>query len=284
MKYKQHILISLSLFCLSIVNEAAAQTKLTFQDSVSYAPYVAASGRLYFQSNVPQGYRIMDSDIDTLNWTWPKANLIKNEQLATGYVLAGGPSLSVKEDTMYFCATLPGGKGDMDIWYSVKQSDGSWSKATSLPGDVNSDRYEGFPSVSSNGSLLFFTRHKGLDNTEAGCSDIYFSKKDAAGNWGKPQRLDISGSYGCVKAPRLLSDSKTLLFASEYSAGKGGYDLFKARFKNGEIDSIEAIDLVNTNQHEHFGSLYTNREILVYTQNTKLYQYKIPYDKWLIKE
>jgi outer membrane protein OmpA-like peptidoglycan-associated protein len=286
MKYKQHILISLSLLSLLIINKAEAQNRLTFQDSsnVNYAPYVAPSGKLYFQTNVSKGYSISESYIDTLSWTWPEANPIKNEQLLLGYDLAGGPSLSAKEDTMYFCAILAGGKGDMDIWYSVKQSDGKWGVAINLPGELNSDRYEGFPSVSSNGSLMFFTRHKGLDNTEAGCSDLYFSKKDAAGKWSKAQKLSISGNYGCVKAPRLLSDNKTLLFAAEYAEGKGGYDLLKAKFKNDVLDSIETLEFINTNQHEHFGSLYTNREILVYTQNTKLYQYKIPYAKWLIKE
>src|SRR6478735_9602640 len=174
MKHKQHFLISLSLFCLAIITDTTAQVRLPFQDSstVNYAPYLTASGNLYFQSNLTQGYRLYNSIPDTINWTWSQANPIRNEQLSTGYSLAGGPSLSAKEDTMYFCAVLAGGKGDMDIWYSVKQGDGSWSAATNLPGEINSDKYEGFPSISSNGSLLFFTRQKGLDNTDKGCSDL----------------------------------------------------------------------------------------------------------------
>ncbi len=58
----------------------------------------------------------------------------------------------------------------------------------------------------------------------------------------------------------------------------------KADFTEDELTNISALEYINSNQQEHYATLYTDREILIYVQNTKLYQYKIPYDKWLIKE
>lgn len=98
-----------------------------------------------------------------------------------------GPSFSPDGNTLYFGSNRPGKRGfdyDSDIWFSRRNSSGSWGKAERLPDIINSDEFnEGHPSLAVNGNIYFVRYKRGVE------TDIYVSEwKD--NKFHEPKRLN----------------------------------------------------------------------------------------------
>jgi len=79
------------------------------------------------------------------------------------------PFLSSTQDTLYFSSNGFGGKGDADIFYSVKQGDwSSWSAPVNLGDVINSEKFDAYFSCSNNQVMWSSNRGGGL-------SDIYLA-------------------------------------------------------------------------------------------------------------
>ena len=108
----------------------------------------------------------------------------------------GHPSLSPDGKFIYFMSDMPGGLGGTDIYYSEKQTDGTWGKANNLGGVVNTFGYELFPCIQNDSTLYFSSNiHPGL-----GKLDI-FSASLEKGKWKdvlnlKPPINSISDDFG----------------------------------------------------------------------------------------
>ncbi|MBX7180771.1 MAG: OmpA family protein [Bacteroidia bacterium] len=118
-----------------------------------------------------------------------------------------------------------------DIYQSRLDGD-QWTKPVKLNENINSSATEHSISLSADERTLFFTRD---GNGGLGGRDIYWSKKDEKGNWGPAQNLgpEINTAYdedGLFFHP----DGKTLYFSSNGHNSMGGYDIFKAVFKDGK--------------------------------------------------
>lgn len=59
-----------------------------------------------------------------------------------------------KTNTLYFSSNMPGGLGGFDIWRSVIMED-QWTKPENLGPNVNTVKNEGFPTLSTDGYLIF---------------------------------------------------------------------------------------------------------------------------------
>jgi len=77
----------------------------------------------------------------------------------------GDPSFSVqhpffndKEQTLYFSADMPGGKGGFDL-YKSKWNGSAWAQPVSLGSEVNTIYDEVFPSFTPEGHLVYSTNH-----------------------------------------------------------------------------------------------------------------------------
>ncbi len=67
------------------------------------------------------------------------------------------PSLSSSGLVLFFCSDRTGGQGDYDIWMIRRVTkEHSWSPPVNLGTVVNSSAMDGFPSISANGSTLYF--------------------------------------------------------------------------------------------------------------------------------
>lgn len=101
------------------------------------------------------------------------------------------PSFSSDGKTLYFVSNRPGGKGMMDIW-SVKmiedERDGKiyWTNPQNISDSINTVNNELAPFIHPDNSTLYFSSdgHIGM-----GGLDIFYSKKDTAGNWTKAQNI-----------------------------------------------------------------------------------------------
>ncbi len=140
-----------------------------------------------------------------------------------------------------------------DIYKSTRKGKG-WSKPERLEGDVNSKYWEGSASISKDGKYLYFASNR---PGGYGGIDIYRSKKQANGAWGKAQNLgpDVNTSKH-EDAPQIHTDDATLFFSSKGHDGMGGYDIFSTVLDAGSATWSEPKNVgypINTAQDDiHF--------------------------------
>ncbi|WP_158618136.1 tetratricopeptide repeat protein [Chitinophaga lutea] len=131
-------------------------------------------------------------------------------------------------DTLYATVTM-GRKGaangvrDLQLWQSVKKG-GKWAPLTLLPG-INLAGYSaGHAVVNNAGDVLYFMsdRPGGLGQT-----DIWYSEKQADGNWGEPK--NCGRFVNTIAAEGFPSMHEGVLyFSSKGHPGLGGYDVYRA--------------------------------------------------------
>ncbi|MGB0934232.1 MAG: OmpA family protein [Lishizhenia sp.] len=119
------------------------------------------------------------------------------------------------------------GYGSCDLFYTKKLGD-KWLNPINLPGYVNSSSWESQPSLSSDGKTMYFVKRIGRAADQN--SDIFVTKKDEKGYWGKPERLPmhINTPYK-EESVMIHPDGQTLYFSSNGHIGLGGTDLFMCR-------------------------------------------------------
>ncbi|GAB2528066.1 OmpA family protein [Rufibacter soli] len=67
----------------------------------------------------------------------------------------GHPALSPDGQILYFVSDMPGGYGQTDIYYCLRQGQDSWSEPVNAGPVINTPGKEVFPLVQSNGTLYF---------------------------------------------------------------------------------------------------------------------------------
>jgi Tol biopolymer transport system component len=86
------------------------------------------------------------------------------------------PSLSSSGLVLFFCSDRAGGHGDFDIWMTTRVTkEDSWGPPVNLGPVVNSSAPDGFPSISADGSTLYFVsgRPGGLGSWDLWQVEIY---------------------------------------------------------------------------------------------------------------
>lgn len=81
------------------------------------------------------------------------------------------PFIAPDESYLIWDSEREGGFGDSDLYIRFRQSDGSWGGAINMGEAVNTDKWEAFASVTSDGKYMLFNR--GVD-PENGNTDIYW--------------------------------------------------------------------------------------------------------------
>ncbi len=94
-------------------------------------------------------------------------------------------SLSPDGKTLYFVSERPEGEGGKDIWVSIRQSSGKWSKAQNLGKVINTPENEEAVFIHPDGKTLYFSS-KG--HNSLGGYDI-FKSEWKNGKWQKPVNL-----------------------------------------------------------------------------------------------
>ncbi|HNP99222.1 MAG TPA: OmpA family protein, partial [Bacteroidia bacterium] len=106
-----------------------------------------------------------------------------------------------------------------------KREDGSWSKAIRLGSTINTNGNEKSPFLHSDSRSLYFSSDSlpGL-----GGYDIFMSKMDDKGHWGKPVNIGYPINTEADEVGFFVStDGKTGYFASnKINNGAGGYDIY----------------------------------------------------------
>src|SRR5690606_40459483 len=84
----------------------------------------------------------------------------------------------------YYISDRPGGQGGTDLWYSERQSDGSWGEPVNAGPEINTAGDELFPNIGIDGILYYssdgFAGMGGLD---------VFGAEGSKQQWGSPWNL-----------------------------------------------------------------------------------------------
>lgn len=145
----------------------------------------------------------------------------------------GAPTLSADGRTLIFvaCADASGdygpgreGRGSCDLFITHKVGN-RWTDPKNLPGEVNTFNWETQPSLSSDGKTLYFIRRVKSRGTRR--SDIYVSRLQDDGTWGKPNPLPPNINTPMQETSvHIHPDGRTLYFSSNGHVGLGGFDIY----------------------------------------------------------
>lgn len=144
------------------------------------------------------------------------------------------PSISADGNTLYFasargdCYKNSRGQFTMDLYYSKRQSDGSWGQAKNMGPTINSEGHEKAPFMHSDSRTLYYVATTGKHRLGAGGYDIYYTRQDeTTGEWSKPKNLGFPiNSDGDEEGLIVSIDGKEAYFSSSRSGGKGKKDIY----------------------------------------------------------
>jgi outer membrane protein OmpA-like peptidoglycan-associated protein/Tol biopolymer transport system component len=140
----------------------------------------------------------------------------------------GAATITADGQTLYFSlCRRPDGLGDCDL-YRADLIGEDWTKPSNLGRSINSVAWDGQPSISADGSTMFFcSRRQGsIDGSE----DIYVAYHNTDGTWTPPKNLgEPVNTRFSERSPFIAADGKTLYFASNGHPGFGNHDLFMTK-------------------------------------------------------
>ncbi len=124
------------------------------------------------------------------------------------------PAYNYDASKIYFSAD--NGK-NTDI-YVVSRTPAGWTNPVPLSEPINSPANEDEPSISPNNNILYFVRFE--NSKDETCGTIYRTERNPDLSWKKPKPLITPINLDCERTPRVLSDNKTILFASKRDKDK----------------------------------------------------------------
>ena len=131
------------------------------------------------------------------------------------------PSLAADRRTLYFFSNRD---KNYDIFVSSMDETGDWTIPEKLGDNINTDGYEGSVFIHPDNQSLYFSSdgHLGM-----GGMDIFISRKDSMGRWGKPVNLGYPiNTWKDENSIVISADGELAMFASDRKEGYGGLDLY----------------------------------------------------------
>ncbi len=138
------------------------------------------------------------------------------------------PSLSGDGKTLFFSSARPGGIGKIDIYYSNRNEDGTWSKAINIGRPINTEESDKSPFIHTDSRTLYFASESSDYRRGAGGFDIFFTKQNPITNtWEEPKNIGYPINSEEEEESLIVSvDGHYGYFSSKRKEGLGGKDIF----------------------------------------------------------
>jgi hypothetical protein len=241
-----------------LISSGFAQTKVLGRPIVSkmddeIAPVISANGRtmvFMLKDFRNPHFTIAYSEKKSGEWTRPVeiTTTIKHGKL----LLEGGYCLTQDGQTLYFSTKRHPSIGDYDIWVT-HLNNGNWSTPENIGKPINSKFADAFPSISSDGNTLYFSRSLAHSHGyDANCSQLMMSKKKGS-MWSEPVPISELNT-GCETAPKILADNQTMIFSSKRN-GKDDFDFYMSRLGKDGWGSPELIEAISTEENDLYCSM-----------------------------
>ncbi|ADR21014.1 hypothetical protein MATR_13560 [Marivirga tractuosa] len=260
-----------SLYPKKIVSE------ISTDQHTEYAPSISANGRtLIYESNKDGSWKLYLTRFENDQWS-NEIPLDSINNYGDSIDVISGPNFSYDGNRIYFHASFDGGYGSEDIFYSERVGD-SWTKPQNLGPDVNSRSFDGFPTITTDGKTLYFARNsKNIpEGVSEFCYEIYATQKTDSG-WTEPTALPYPVNLGCEKAPKIMADNRTLIFASYREGGIGGFDLYQTQLNaDGDWTTPVPLEYVNTTDNDLFSCISASGDLMYFSKQNDIYSVEIP--------
>lgn len=250
-------------------SEALAQSNLkpigapiNTREYREHAFAISGDGRTFvYVQDRPDGTKVLMSIRTNENSPWETPQIIKtiSDKIQKGKIT--GTSLTYDGREVFFDAIFPSGFGDRDIFYA-KRIGSEWSEPINVGEPLNTAMYEGSPSVSQDGKMLFFVREKfeKYRGTES-CYTIWAANRADDDTWTNFEKMGDPINSECERAITLMPDSRTLIFSSIRGGGAGGFDLYQTELQeDGTWTFPRDLDFINTPNHEDYSAITGNTE------------------------
>ncbi len=251
---------------------------------VEFAPTISADGNtMIIQSNKnsprkEERWELFESTRNP-NGTWQE--VVPLTTINTKCNFLAGPSLSYDGNRVFFTAFITGVTTSEDIFYAERINANQWGEPKSIGAPINTEAYEGFPSISADGNSLYFMRSNLIEpvdkKTSENCFEIYVSAKQSDGRWGVPTKLPDQINMGCVRDPRIMADNRTLIFSAITAGGKGKYDLFQSRKTTDGIWSpSKPLNFINSSENDQSPTIPASGDVIFFYTKNDIYSMPIP--------
>jgi hypothetical protein len=120
-----------------------------------YTPFIAGDGALYFLSNRPGGYGRLDIYVSRLIGEEYSTAELLGEPINTRYS-DEGVAISPDGHLMVFASNRPGTHGNVDLYISQRDENGSWQEPQNLGDEINDAGPQYAPRFSLDGNYFFF--------------------------------------------------------------------------------------------------------------------------------
>ncbi|MCK5343688.1 MAG: PD40 domain-containing protein, partial [Candidatus Heimdallarchaeota archaeon] len=191
----------------------------------------------------------------------------ENLSALNSHLHEGVATFNAERTKVYFTKTVLGKKdrrtnkiyNSIQVFYSEKNSQGTWSKPVSAF-DFNSTKYSvGQPSLSKDGKTIYFISDK---SGGYGGTDIYYSKLKEDNTWAYPVNMGHSvNTFGHELFPYIHSDD-TLYFSSDTHPGMGKLDIFQAVKKDNHWSVVTNLKPPINSIGDDFGIVFNDSQTI----------------------
>ena len=237
-------------------------------DGGEYGPAFSPDGKtLYFTKRTNwEGYEVIVlSRWKNEEWSMPVAAPF------SGTYYDKEPFVSPNGRELFFASTRPeepGGDEDaFDLWV-VQLEEGSWGVPRNLGPNVNSDKYDNYPSVAANGNLYFAsTREGGL-----GRNDLYVSRY-VNGEYLPAENLRSLNTPASDADPYIAPSESYMIFSSTREGSLGAGDLYVSFNENGQWTNPQNLGpVVNTSSYEYTPLVSPDGRYLFFSRDDDIFQ------------
>ena len=207
-------------------NASEMESVINFKKKQYFPVLTADNETLVFTALSDEGdENLYTSKLVENKWTTPQSispKINSNYNEGTCSISADGRTL------VFTSCDSRNSVGSCDLYISKKIGE-EWSVPENLGENINTSAWEAQPSLSNDGSVLYFSSER---KGGFGRKDLWMSELDKNNQWIKA--INLGGAVNTVSdevSPFIHANGHTLFFASDGYLGMGGLDLFMTERK-----------------------------------------------------